>query len=172
MTRQQETEPLAAFMAALASMAQAARRGGPGPRKRGRRTGGTGRRRNRRADIAFPDAAWAYGRRPADYVAAGIMVGSAGAFALVALGRAVRGRPDGGPGGTPLHGGLVRLRTVATRHRPQSAPGAPQQDDNRDEVAGVTTMPTPATASTPGESDGAGRPARHTSGAAWRASAE
>jgi hypothetical protein len=180
MTRQQDVQPLAALMAAFASMAQVARRNGPGPRKRGRRTAVQARStrggRDRRTDAnlrAFLDTGWVHSRRPADYVAAGIVVGWTGAFALVALGRAVRGRPDGGPGSTQLRSGLVRLRRAAmraTRQRPQhpSGAGAPQQGD-RDEIAGVTAIPAPATASTPAEfavADTAGRPARHISGAA------
>jgi hypothetical protein len=174
MTRKQDVEPLAALMAAFASMAQAARRNGRGPRKRARRTAGQGRStnrgRDRRTDAAlraFLDTGRVHSRRPADYVAAGIVVGSTGAFALVALGRAVRTRPDGGPGGTQVRGGLVELRRAAVRaarQRSQPASGAPEQGD-RDEIPGVTAIRAPATASTP-VADATGRPARHTSGAA------
>jgi hypothetical protein len=101
-------------------------------------------------------------------LAAGIVVGSTGAFALVALGRAVRTRPDGAPGSTQVRGGLRRAAVRAARQRSQPASGAPEQRD-RDEIPGVTAIPAPATASTLVESavaDATGRPARHTSGAA------
>ena len=50
MTRKQDVEPLAALMAAFASMVQAARRNGRGPRKRARRTAGQGRSTSRGRD--------------------------------------------------------------------------------------------------------------------------
>jgi len=148
MTRQQDVAPSTAFLAALVSMAEATRR-------TGRRSWGRVRRRRRPA--AFRDDAWIYPRRPADYVAAGIVVGSTGAFALVALGRAVRGRPGGGPGSR-----LAWMRTAAMRAVRQRARST--QADHGDRSAGVAVVPAPGPKPSV-VADAAGGEGRHTSGA-------
>lgn len=143
MKRQQDVVPLTALLAALASAARAARRAG-------RRTRGRVRRRER---------AWVYPRRPADYVAAGIVVGSTGAFAVVALGRAARGGPGGGPGRSLAGMRTAALRAVRQRPRVQAEHG--------DGSAGGAEVPVSTSAPTMSVvADTSGRGARHASGAA------
>jgi hypothetical protein len=156
---------LTAFLAVLASMAETTRRRARGPvrrRARRRRRSKTNAARSRRPAAAvrgFGDDAWLYPRRPSDYVAAGMVVGSTAAFAVVALGRAVRARPDGGP-----DIGLARLRVAArraVRRRPRSVQ-ADDGDDSADAVAVPvsTSVPVPSVVA-----DAVGRGPRHMSGA-------
>jgi hypothetical protein len=170
MTRQQD--PLTAFLAVLASMAETTRRTRRQPRgpvrRRARpgRSGKTNAARSKRPAAAvfrgFGDDAWVYPRRPSDYVAAGMVVGSTGAFALVALGRAARARPDGGPDSS-----LARMRAAAIRAVRQRSRSV-RADDRGDGHDSVPAVAVPGSASVPGPAVGTeavGRAPRHTSGA-------
>jgi len=130
MARQQDVEPLEALAGTLAAMAEAARCTGGGVRTAGRRAAragaGVGRRaweggldRGRRANVAvrvYRGHEQTYRRRPSEYVMTGLVMGFAGAFAVVALGRAIMRQPSGG---TDAPDGTVpderRIRSLAGR---------------------------------------------------------
>ena len=85
MTRQQEVEPLAALAGSVVALAEAARYAGGGVGAVGSRVGRGG-------------------------VALGRRAGPGAALTLIALGRAVLHRPDGGPGTTWLRRARVSVR--------------------------------------------------------------
>jgi hypothetical protein len=108
MARQQELEPLEALAGTLAAMAEAARCTGGGVRTVGRRTAragaGLSRRawesgldRGRRANVAirvYRGDERTFRRRPSEYVTTGVVMGFAGAFAVVAVMRAIMRRSE------------------------------------------------------------------------------
>jgi hypothetical protein len=162
MTPQQDVEPMAAFVATVAAMAEAARSTSGGMRTVGRRAArsGAGLSRRawantldsgRRANVAirvYRGDERTYQRRPADYVAAGVFAGMTGAFVLVALGRAVLRRPGGDPGTARVRQSVDSARTMAARvRRRRSPPAAGSSDDAgpAEDAAGVTTLPTVTT---------------------------
>jgi len=168
MTRQQDVELTAALAGTLAAMGEAARQAGGGVRTVGRRAARTGTGVSRRvlasaadsghrANIAFHvyrGDREVYRRRPAEYVAAGVVAGLIGAFAIAAIARALIRRPDGDPARTRVPDRLETVRSVARRAGRRSAVVAvPEGADQRaDEAEGVTTIPTPAGARSGGQS--------------------
>jgi len=139
MTRQQDVEPMAALVGTLVAMSEAARHAGGGVRTAGRRAARTGTGLGQRAWANTIDSGQranmafrvyrgdrvVYSRRPAEYFAAGVVTGVTAAFATVALGRALLGGPDKGPGSTRIRHQLGAARSTAARvvrRRPAEAP--------------------------------------------------
>src|SRR3954452_16716761 len=129
MTRQQDVELTVALAGTLAAMGEAARQAGGGVRTVGRRAARTGTGVSRRvlasaadsghrANIAFHvyrGDREVYRRRPAEYVAAGVVAGLIGAFAIAAIARALIRRPDGDPARTRVPDRLETVRSAARR---------------------------------------------------------
>jgi hypothetical protein len=164
MRQQDEIEPTVALAAALAAMADAARHSGGGMRTVGRRTTRAGTAMSRRALANAVDsgrrANYAYRiyrgverppkRRPREYVAVGIIIGTVGAMALAALGRALARRSGDGSGGTATRRVLEPVRAAAGKVRRRVPPTAEQSDVAAvpNEAEGVRTVPAPATRTT------------------------
>jgi hypothetical protein len=163
MTHQQDVEPTAALVATLVAMSEAARHAGGGIRTAGRRAarGGTnlGRRAwenaadsRQRANVAlrvYRGERIVSERRPAEYVAAGIVTGMTAAFATLALGRMLLRGSDDGPGTSrAARDRLSTARSTAmriTRRRraaPVPEPGGAEQPAGA--ADGVTTIPVTA----------------------------
>jgi hypothetical protein len=183
MVRQQDVEPLTAFIGTLAAMGEAARYTGGGMRTVGRRAARAGTSlggravanavdTGRRAGVAvrvFRNVERTYRRPPVEYVAAGVVVGWTGAFAFMALGRAVL-RPRDGKPGTTRPRGLDSMRAMMARTTGRRSSDAPPDEPGEGlGSAGVTTIPVPASGHAPDPAvvaQAVGRRARHTTGAA------
>jgi hypothetical protein len=145
--RRQEMEPLAALAGVAAALMEAAKytRGGLGTAgrraARARPDGGRGafttpRDSRDRATIAFRvyrGEELAPRVRPGRYVAIGAVGGVATAYAVVALGRLIRG-PDAGPGARQLSSAVDWARTNTARVvRRTPPPAAVAEESVRDE---------------------------------------
>lgn len=121
MTHQQDVEPMAALVGTLVAISEAARHAGAGMRTAGRRVLANVVDSGQRATVAFRvyrGDRVVNERRPAEYVAAGVIAGMMAAFATAALGRALSRGPDGGPGASRAsRRRLGAARSTAVRRR-------------------------------------------------------